>query len=42
MHGYFQKKLQQDENIDKKGSQLQPRTKQMTSHFQGYIGAIQD
>ena len=25
-----------------KGSQLRLRTKQMTSHFEGYLGAIQD
>ena len=42
MHGYFQKKLQKHENIDIKGSQLRLRTKQMTSHFEGYLGAIQD
>ena len=34
MHGYFQKKLQ-DENTDIKGNQLQCRTKQMKSHFEG-------
>ena len=34
MHGYFQKKLQQDENINIKGSQLLLRTKQMMSHFE--------
>ena len=42
MHGYFQKKLQQDENIDIKGSQLRLCTKQMKSHFEGYLEAIQD
>ena len=36
MDGYLQKKLQQDENFDIKGSQLRLRTKQMTSHFEGY------
>ena len=42
MQGYFQKKLQQDENIDIKASQLRLRTKQMMSHFEEYFGAIQD
>lgn len=42
MHGYFQKKLHQDENIDIEGSQLRCCTKQITSHFEGYLGAIQD
>ena len=34
MHGYFKKKLQQDDNIDIKASQLRCRTKQMTSDFE--------
>ena len=42
MHGNFQNKLLQDENIDMKGSQLRCCTKQMTSHFEGYLGATQD
>ena len=35
MHGYFQKKLQQDVNTDIKGNQLQCCTKQMKSYFEG-------
>ena len=42
MHGYFHKKLQQDQNIDMKGSQLRCGSRQMSSHIEGYLGAIQE
>ena len=42
MHGYYYRKLQQDDNIDISVSQQRSRTKQITSQFKGYLGAIQD
>ena len=42
MHGYYYRKLQQNDNIDISVSQQRSRTKQITSQFEGYLGAIQD
>ena len=42
MHGYCYRKLQQNNNIDKSIGQQRSRTKQITSQFKGYLGAIQD
>ena len=42
MHGYYYRKLQQNDNIDISVSQQRSRTKQITSQFEGYLGAIHD
>ena len=42
MHGYFQKKLENDPNIDMKTSQTRSVNNHMTSQFEGYISAVQD
>ena len=42
MHGYFFKKLQNDEAMDKNVSNSRPIYTTITSHFEGYINAIQD
>ena len=42
MHGYYYRKLQQNDNIDISVSQQRFHTKQITSQFEGYLGAIQD
>ena len=42
MHGYYYRKLQQNDKIDISVSQQRSRTKQITSQFEGYLGAIQD
>ena len=42
MHGYFFKKLQNDESIDKSVSNSRSTYSTITSHFEGYINAIQD
>ena len=42
MHGYFFKKLQNDETIDKNVSNSRSTYNTITSHFEGYINAIQD
>ena len=42
MHGYYHRKLQQNDNIDISVSQQRSRTKQITSQFEGYLGVIQD
>ena len=42
MHGYYYRKLQQNDNIDISVSQQRSRTKQITSQFEGCLGVIQD
>ena len=42
MHGYYYRKLQQNDNLDISVSQQRPRKKQITLQFEGYLGAIQD
>ena len=42
MHGYFFKKFQNDETIDKNVSNSRSTYSTITSHFEGYINAIQD
>ena len=42
MHGYYYRKLQQNDNIDISVSQQRSRTKQITSQFEGYLGAIHE
>ena len=42
MHGYFFKKLQNDETIEKNVSNSRSAYNTITSHFEGYINAIQD
>ena len=42
MHGYYYRKLQQNDKIDISVSQQRSRLKQITSQFEGYLGAIQD
>ena len=39
---YYYRKLQQYDNIDMSESQQGSRTKQITSQFEGYLGAIPD
>ena len=42
MHGYFYKKLTSDESIDTSSSNSRSISSNITSHFEGYLGAIQD
>ena len=42
MHGYFFKKLQNDETIEKNVSNSRSTYNTITSHFEGYINAMQD
>ena len=42
MHGYFKRKLENNEIIDLKSSLSQSIDKKMTSHFEGYLSAIHD
>ena len=42
IHGCHYRKLQQNDNIDISVSQQRSGTKQITSQFEGYLGAIQD
>ena len=42
MHGYYYKKLQQNNNLELFVSQQRSCTKQITSQFEVYLGAIQD
>ena len=42
MHGYYYKKLQQNNNLELFVSQQRSCTKQITSQFEVYLEAIQD
>ena len=42
MHGYFYKKLINNDKIDQKLSCSRTKTRSMTSHFEGYLAAIRD
>ena len=42
MHGYFYKKLINNDEIDQKLSCLRTKNRSMTSHFEGYLAAIRD
>ena len=42
MHGCYYRKLQHNDDIDISVSQQRSRTKQITSQFESYLGAIQD
>ena len=42
MYGYFFKKLQNDETIIKNVSNSRSTYNTITSHFEGYVNAIQD
>ena len=42
MHGYFYKKLINNEEIDQKLSCSRTKTHSMTSHFEGFLAAIRD
>ena len=42
MHGYFYKKLINNNEIDQKLSCLRTKNCSMTSHFEGYLAAIRD
>ena len=42
MHGYFFKKMMNDENIDIKLSKTRAVNETVSSHFEGYLNAIHD
>ena len=42
MHGYFHKKLINNDKIDQKLSCSTTKNHSMTSHFEGYLAAIGD
>ena len=42
MHGYFNRTNEKDQKIDHKTSKLWAKNRKLTSHFQGYIAAIQE
>ena len=42
MHGYFFKKTQNDETVDKNVSNSRSTYNTITSHFEGCINAVQD
>ena len=42
MHGYFQKTIELDQNIDKKKSQKCLQDKYVTSHFTAYACAVEE
>ena len=42
MHGYFTRILEKDQRIDHNSSNSWIKNQKLTSHFEGYISAIQD
>ena len=42
MHGYYEKKLEQDQGIDRSLSFLQKKDRYVTSECENYLSAIQD
>ena len=42
MHGYFHKKLTENDEIDQKLLHSRTNSRFITSHFEGYLAAIRD
>ena len=42
MHGYFNRTIERDQKIDHKTSKSWTKDRKLTSHFEGYIAAIQE
>ena len=42
MHGYFNRTIEKDQKIDHKTSKSWTKNRKLTSHFEGYIAAIQE
>ena len=42
MHGYFNRIIEKDRKIDHTKSKSWTKNRKLTSHFEGYIAAIQD
>ena len=42
MHGYFNRTIGKDQKIDQKTSKSWNKNRKLTSHFEGYIAAIQE
>ena len=42
MHGYFNRTIEKDENLDQNSSKSWTKNRKLTSHFEGYISAIQE
>ena len=42
MHGYFSRTIERDQKIDHKTSKSWTKDRKLTSHFEGYIAAIQE
>ena len=42
MHGYFNRTIEKDQKIDHKASKSWTKNRKLTSHFEGYVAAIQE
>ena len=42
MHGYFNRTLEKGGKIDHNNSKSWTKKRKLTSHFEGYVAAIQD